>query len=66
MEHGDTLNGARRGHRGIASQVPSQPHGAHQFCLASGPSCRDTLPRPRALPRSCKSVPPGHWLNLVT
>lgn len=53
-----------QGHR--QTELPSQPHGAHQFCLASGPSCCGTLACQRTLPRSYRSVPPGHWVNLVT
>ena len=47
-------------------EVPSQPHGAHRFCLASGPSCCGTLPSPRTLPRSHRSVPSGRWANIIT
>lgn len=37
MEHGDTLNGARRGHRGIASQrCPLSPMGPTNSALPLG------------------------------
>lgn len=46
-------------------EVSPQLRRAHQFCLASVPSCCGTLLCPRTLPRGYKSVPPGHWVNLV-